>query len=124
MPADTPVTIPVEVPAVAMVGDTLPQVPPPLASVSVIVAATHTVDGPLTGEGSALTVKVLVRVQPVDMGKQIIVTVPGLIPVTMPLDDPTVAIVVVLLLQVTPAEEVSVIVEPTHKVDGPPITAG
>ena len=49
---------------VAMVGVLLIHVPPP-GSVSVMVALTHTADGPLIADGNGLTVTVVVRMQPV-----------------------------------------------------------
>ena len=53
------------------------------------------------------------------------VAVPAAIPVTIPDEDPTVAMLVVELLQVPPlVASVNVIVEATHTVPGPPIAAG
>jgi hypothetical protein len=55
----------------------------------------------------------------------VISVVPGLTPVTNPVDEPMVATAVVPLIQVPPADaSVNVIVAPTHTVVGPPIAAG
>jgi hypothetical protein len=51
--------------------------------------------------------------------------VPVVTPLTMPDDEPTVATVVLLLIQVPPAvASVTVIVEPAHTLVGPLIAAG
>lgn len=53
------------------------------------------------------------------------VTTPVAMPPTTPVVAPTVPVVTELLLHVPPATElVSVMVCPTHTVDGPPIVAG
>jgi hypothetical protein len=116
--------MPLVEPAVATGGALLIHVPPPLTSASSIVAPTHTVEKPPMAAGKGLTVTVLVRMQVVKGFVAVIVTTPGMIPVTIPLVDPTVAMAVELLLQVTPAEELSVIVDPGHTADGPLMAAG
>ena len=69
LPVATPVTIPLADPIVATPGVLLDQRPPPVASVSVIVAPTHNADGPTIGAGNGLTVivalPVIILVQPV-----------------------------------------------------------
>src|SRR5579872_4600041 len=119
-----PVTMPLAVPIVAMVAGRLLQVPPPLMSASSTVAPAHTVGKPLMADGSGLTVTVLVRMQLVSGLVAVMVTTPGVIPVTMPLVDPMVAMPGELLLQVTPEEEDRVMAEPTHTVDGPLMADG
>jgi len=119
-----PVTIPLADPIVATAVGMLLHVPPPLISASSIVDPTHTVEKPLMGDGSGLTVTVFERLQFVNGFVAVTVTTPGVIPVTIPLVEPTVAMPVELLLHVTPADEASVIVEPTHTADGPLIVAG
>ena len=110
---------------VAVVVGELLQVPPGVPSVSVMVDATQTCDGPLIEAGSGFTVIVLERVQPVPNAVQIMVTVPTETPVTIPLLLPTTAIADELLLHVTPGVVVvRVMEEPTHTDDGPPISAG
>ena len=64
MPADAPVTTPVVEFTVADV-ELLLQVPPVVASVSVIVAPTQTAVGPLMAVGAAVIVMVFVAKQPV-----------------------------------------------------------
>ena len=64
MPAATPVTMPLVDPIVARVVLPLSHVPPPMASVNVIVEPMHTDVGPAMG-ASALIVSVLVAKQPV-----------------------------------------------------------
>ena len=59
VPNETPVTIPDNEPIVAD-DELLLQVPPVVASVSVILEPTHTLDEPLIAEGNGLTVIVFV----------------------------------------------------------------
>jgi hypothetical protein len=55
----------------------------------------------------------------------VIVEVPAVMPKATPDDEPIVAIEAVLLLQVPPPVELlSVVVEPTHTLNEPPIAAG
>ena len=62
-PEATPVTIPVDAPIVAMVGDEDVQVPPEFALFNVIVCPAHTTEGPvITARG--LTVIGAVAIQP------------------------------------------------------------
>ena len=65
VPADTPVTIPLPVPIVATVVALLVQLPPPVASVKVVVRPEQTFMVPETVDGNGLTVKVEVAIQPV-----------------------------------------------------------
>jgi len=65
VPADAPVTTPVVEFTLAMPEALLLQVPPAVASVSVIVAPTHTADGPVMAAGAGVIVMVLVARQPV-----------------------------------------------------------
>jgi len=64
-PADTPVMIPVVLPAVASVVLLLLQVPPVVALLSVVVRPAHTLVVPLIAAGSGLTVNAVVMLQPV-----------------------------------------------------------
>ena len=112
-PADTPVNTPVAVPMVAM--DVTPHihVPPDVASLRVIVAPTHTDDGPDIAAGEVFTVTVLVALHPPAVYEM--VTTPAETPVTTPVVAPTVATDVLLLLHEPPdVASVSVIVEPVH----------
>ncbi len=65
VPADTPVTRPVADPTVATPGVPELQVPPDGAPVNVVVSPSHMSSVPLMPVGSAFTVTVLVREQPV-----------------------------------------------------------
>ena len=65
VPADTPVIIPVDKPAVAIPVLPLLQVPPVVASLNTVAAPTQTVAVPVMGEGNGLTVTVTVVLQPV-----------------------------------------------------------
>jgi hypothetical protein len=119
-PDATPVTTPVAEPTVARVVLPLIQVPPLVASDSVITLPTHTVLLPVTEVGGAFTVTTLVTV-PVPVMYEMVAT-PAATPFTTPLVAPTVATAVLLLVQLPPeVESVSVAVEPTHIADGPEI---
>ncbi len=60
LPVATPVTIPETDPMVAIAVFALLQLPPVVASLSVIVRPTQAVDGPVMAAGSATTVAVTV----------------------------------------------------------------
>ena len=66
VPALTPVTTPEPDTTVATNGSLLPQVPPALASLSVVDDPTHTEDTPVIAAGSGFTVKIAEMLQPVD----------------------------------------------------------
>jgi hypothetical protein len=80
VPPATPLTTPVPL-IVATAVLLLVQPPPPGASLSVIVSPWHTDDGPVIIPGVALTVTVVVAVQPKEY---VINTVPAPVPVTIP----------------------------------------
>ena len=92
------VTVP-SVPTVATVVVVLLHVPPPVASVSAVVAPWHTLAMPVIATGCVFTVTTVVAKQL--STPHVIVEVPTLTPVTTPVPD-TVATEVVLLLHVTP----------------------
>jgi hypothetical protein len=117
-----PVTRPEAEPTVAT--DDVPelQVPPP-ASLNVVVAAAQIGVVPVIAEGRPFTVTDAVTKQLAPEVK-VIVVVPVATPATIPEDEPTVATVVALLLQVPPAASLSVMVEPTHTAPGPAIADG
>ena len=122
MPGDTPVAMPVE-PIVAAAVLLLVQVPPETPSVSMVVAATHTVDAPLMAVGDKLIVTGLVATQlpPVE---KVIIALPDDTPVTMP-EEPTDAISVLLLLHVPPEEvSLNVAVEPEQMPETPLMAPG
>lgn len=93
VPAATPVTMPALAPEPTVAIDVLLllHVPPVEVLLRVIVAATHTLFGPVIGVGTGFTVIVVVLSQAKRV-VYLIVSVPGVIPVTMPEDEPTVAI--------------------------------
>jgi hypothetical protein len=89
----------------------------------VMVVPMHNVDGPLTGNGVAFTVNKTADTQPaVDV--QVIVAVPADAPVTVPLDEPTVAIVGLADVHIPPiGVALSVDDEPTQAC-AVPVTTG
>lgn len=97
--------------------------PPVLISLNGIDEPTQTVVGPAIGAGSVFTVITVVILHPV--GKvYIIVSVPEVIPVTIPEPDPIIAIAGLLLIQVPPPGSIRVVVEPTHTDKLPVIREG
>ena len=64
VPDDTPVTIPVDEPIIAIPVLPLAHVPPP-ASLKVVVKPTHTVAVPVIDEGNGLNVTTIVVIHPV-----------------------------------------------------------
>ena len=108
---------------VATAGVLCIHVPPGVASVRVVLRPTHTCAAPLIAAGSGFTVIGLVVWQPVD-SPQITVAGPATMPVTIPVPAPMVAVPPVMLHVMPGVISVSVIVEPTHTADGPPIAAG
>lgn len=120
--ADIPPTAPplLMVPTAVLL---LLHVPPVLASESVVVEPTQTVDAPAMGSGSGLTVITLVVVatpQPL-VTVYTIVSTPAVTPVTIP-EASTVATRVLVLLHTPPVTEpVTVMVLPAHTAVGPDI---
>lgn len=107
VPAVTPVTAPDEEPMV-MLASGLLQVPPLVALVNVMVAASHTALGPeiVPTVGNEIILTVLVSVtepQALDTAYDIVV-VPNVTPVTIPVPLPTVALAVLLLVHVPPED--------------------
>ena len=123
VPAVIPVTTPVPEPTIATVCALLLHVPPVEASVKLTEEPTHTVAVPVMPAGTGSTVTVVVAVQPKG-NEYVIVAVPSATEETTPLDDPTVAIVISLLLQVPPvAASLNVVVEPGQILSFPVIGA-
>ena len=102
MPVVTPVTSPEDEPTVATDGVLLVQVPPNVASVSVVVAVPQIINVPAIGAGNGLIVIVCVAEQPTPAVVYVIRLVPGLTPVNRPELMPMVAIDGVPLVQVPP----------------------
>ena len=113
MPGVTPVTVPLMEPTVATDVLALLHVPPVETSLSVILEPAATVKIPESGAGVGLTVNTIVAL--LVPSEYEIIQVPAVTPVTTPVEEPTVAIPVLLLLQLPP-EVVSdkVLVEPTQ----------
>lgn len=115
MPAVTPVTMPVPEPTVATPVLALLHPPPVVASLNVVVCPAHTLSVPVIVAGRGLTVTVTKALQP-DAAVQVMVAVPADTPVTMPLDEPMIAMVVAPLLHVPDGVDVSVVVPPAQTV--------
>ena len=114
VPPATPVTTPVPTPIVAMPVEPEFQVPPPAASVSVVVLPWHTDNVPEIG-ASGVTVTTADAVQPAAVVYTTVV-VPLVSAVTRPVPRPMVATAGVPLLHVPPgAASASVEVLPAHK---------
>lgn len=114
-PALAPPTVPVKL-TVAMLPFVLYQNPPGVASLSAAVLPVHSVLTPDIGAivGTVITVTVAVAVIPPPVVYDI-VTVPPATPVTIPEDEPTVAMVMSELLHTPPlAVSLSVVVEPAQ----------
>jgi hypothetical protein len=123
-PEDTAVTIPEEDPIAAFVTSLLLHLPPPGRSLSVVVAPAQIVVVPVIEEGSGLMVSALVAKQPVG-NVYVRVVAPFATPLTMPLPEPIVATLVLLLVQVPlPDTSLKVTVDPTHTFADPVIEAG
>ncbi len=126
LPAVTPDTRPPEV-TVATAVLLLVHVPPVAASVNKEVAPEHIPVEPRIAAGDGVTVITRVTVQP-EPREYVIVTGPGVTPVTVPAEEPvdiTVAIVVLLLIHEPPGGvSLSSTLAPTHTVAGPVIGPG
>jgi len=123
VPVFTPVTMPVEVPTVAMIGLLLLHVPPVVASVRAVELATHVVAVPAIAVGNGLTVTVFVTLQPAP-GVYVITAVPVAIPVTIPVAGPTDAFVLPVLHVPPVTGSLSVVVAPIQTVAVPVIGEG
>jgi hypothetical protein len=124
VPVAIPITTPVLLSIVATDVLVLLHDPPEVALLRVAAEPTHIADGPVIAEGGALTVRVLVIIQPVPIA-YVIVVVPDTMPVTIPEIEPIVAIPETLLLHVPPdGDDDNVADVPAHTLDAPPIAAG
>ena len=123
VPANAPVTIPDDDPMAAIAGLLLVHVPPAGVEFSVVVNPTQTASVPVMFVGLALTVTIAVLIHPV-ASVYVITSVPGMIPVTIPLVMPTFALLL-FAVHVPPAGvELSVVVNPTHTFSVPVIVVG
>ena len=108
-----PVTMADEEPTVATEVLLLLHVPPVTRSLNEVVPPAATVVLPDIGEGAGLTVKVIVVTAVPTI--YVMVQVPAATPATIPVDEPTVAMEVLLLLQWPPAvESVNVLLLPAQ----------
>ena len=108
---------------IAIVVLLLVHVPPAGVEFSVVVNPTQTASVPVIVVGLGFTVTIAVLIHPV-LSMYVIIDVPAVTPVTIPVDDPTVALPL-LLLHVPPAGvEFNVVVKPTQTLKTPVIAVG
>ncbi len=123
VPAPTPLTIPDELPTVAIDELLELHVPPEVEFDKVAEPPTHNSKVPVLAEGAALTVIIAVRRQP-EASEYVTTDVPGAIAVITPVE-PMVATDVVPLLHVPPdVAEVTVTDPPGQRLTIPEIAAG
>lgn len=116
VPADTPVTIPDDMPIVATPASPELHVPPAGASLSAVILPWQTVVFPVIADGSVFIVTVVVAMQPAVV-VNLIITFPADAPYTIPATASTVAIAVLLLLQVPPVvASLNIVALPAHRV--------
>ena len=112
-----------EVPIVATVVAPEVHIPPLLLLLNVADDPMHILDEPVIMDGNPLTVIVFVTKQPVG-NVYVMFAVLAAMPVMIPVD-PTVAVVMLLLLHVPPdVTSVKAVVNPTHAVGVPVILDG
>lgn len=121
-----PETIPVKESILPMVAELEVHVPPLVPQVIVSDVPTHIEDSPAIEAGDGLTVTILIEKHPVAVAVYVTVVVPDEIPVTVPLDTWTLAIVVSAELHMPdpPTTEVSTVMAPVHTVAVPVIAGG
>jgi hypothetical protein len=121
VPASMPVSMPEPAVMVPIAGVLLDHVPPAGLPVRAVVEPSHTCIGPLMPVGKGFTTIVIDLVQPPT--PWVMEVVPANRPVTTPVAD-TVPTAGLLLLQVPPGVELSVVDCPTQMLVAPVITAG
>jgi hypothetical protein len=90
-----------------------------------VLEVIHTNVVPVITAGIGLTVMVATVLQPVAVIVYVMSTTPAATPVTTPLEEPTVAVALLLLAHVPPdVASLRVIVEPSQTVDEPAIAVG
>ncbi len=112
VPAEIPDTTPEDASTVAIAVLLLVHVPPEMACARVLDAPTHAFVVPVMVASAALTVTCVTEMQPAPDRINDMLAVPVATPVTIPVADPTVALVVVLLAQVPPPEVLMMVVVP------------
>ena len=122
VPAVDPVTMPVEDPIKALLL-LLFHVPPDGVEFNAVVKPAHTAAMPVIEEGFAFTVTTAVLRQPV-LSVYVIVDVPAVEPVTIPVDEPIVALLLLLLQTPPDGVEFNVVVKPAHTLSVPVIEEG
>jgi len=125
VPAEIPVTIPVEDPTLAIPVALLLHTPPEEASLNVVVEPKHRDSVPVIEAGTGYTVTIIdCGLHPSGSEYEIIV-VPAVRPFTSPVDEPTVATAVLVLLQEPPpTASVNEVVNPLQTCAVPVMTAG
>ena len=123
MPVLTPVTVPDPVPTPATELLLLAQLPPATASVKLVVTPWHNTKLPDMATGIVFTVTSKVAEHEPTVYE--IVVLPAASPDTRPVPAPTVAVIVLLLLQFPPAvASVRFVADPAHIDDIPVIETG
>ena len=123
-PAETPETTPVPVVIDAIFVFPVFHVPPADKSLKPVVALTQTVVMPAIAEGKGLTVTAFAAMHPVG-SVYVITDVPALTPVSVPVVETIVAMIVLPLLHVPPdVPSLKVVVKPAHKLVAPVIATG
>jgi len=125
VPAVMPEIVPVAVSIVAIAVCVLLQEPPLVASLRAVLFPAHTCIVPVIAGGSGFTVTTPVAGAHTSGREKVIVAVPGNSPATMPVIAPTVAIAVLLQLQLpplVPSDNVAVV--PAQMVKIPEIVVG
>ncbi len=110
LPAAIPVTVPVVL-MVAIPVALLVHVPPVGVLDKLVVLPTQTVELPVMADGSGFTVIIVVVIQVVG-SEYVIIAVPEATPVTTPVPETTVAILVLPLIHIPPAEPLLRVVVP------------
>jgi len=122
VPVETAVIFPNDDPIVATVVLLLLHEPPAVVSLNEVVSPEQILETPVIAPGEGFTVTVARTVHPPAEVK-VTVAVPRATPLTMPVADPIVAILVLDALHVPPGSDRAV-VEPAHKENMPVIAGG
>jgi len=122
VPAETPVTTPVAEPIFAIPGEPELQLPPDVASLKFILRPAQTFERPIIAAGRGFTVTVLTVIQPVG-NVYVTIPTPAATPITIPVDEPTLAIPGVLPLQTPPDNESDKLVVSPKQTVLTPLTA-
>jgi hypothetical protein len=124
VPAETPVTIPVDEPTVALAVLLLIHEPPPVVLANVVDDPAHIVAVPVIAATELLTVTILLALVPHPV-EYVILAVPAVTPETTPVEELTVAIARLELVHVPLATELlNVTVDEGHSTDVPVMAAG